>query len=1069
MKITYQDNKYRAMIKNDFSENSLELEAIKKVVELGEYKSFNGLEEEFGSEGSFGRNVTEEVILPFNLKNSLKKLNPDLPNEAIDSAFYKMSEGKSNLNMARGNAFFYSLLKDGVLVLFKDENGIEQEARVKIIDWNDTKNNEFLVVKQFKVSGEIYNRRPDLIIFLNGLPLVLIELKASHKNLINGFRDNITDYKNSIPQLFSYNALIVVSNGSESRIGSITSSWEHFSEWKKINDEGEKGIISLDTVIKGVFAPSKLLDIIENFILFMENKNGLTKIIARNHQYLGVNSTIESVKHRKKLAGRLGVFWHTQGSGKSFSMVFLTQKILRKLQGNWTFLIITDREDLDSQIYKNFADCGAVTETEVRARSRVGLKKLLSEDHRNIFAMIQKFSTENKGESFGKISDREDIIVITDEAHRSQYNVLAMNMRKALPNASFLAFTGTPLIKNDEKTKDVFGDYVSIYNFKQSVEDKATVKLYYENRIPELQIINDNLDDDVDAIIKEADLTEEQEERFSKTYVKTYELITRNDRLDKIAKDVVEHFMNRGFMGKAMYIAIDKATAVKMYDKVQEQWGNYMLLLEEQLIDSSCEHKEIIQGKLVYMQKTDMAVIVSSAQNEIEAIKSKGADITKHRVRMNKEDLDVKFKNSEDELRIVFVCAMWITGFDAPSVSTLYLDKILKDHSLMQTMARANRVWKDKPDGIIVDYIGIFGALQKALAIYGDSEMEGGEEDKAIEEKEKLVKILVDSSSDMAVFLQEKNIYIDEIIAEKEHFKQIRLVDQAVEKIVENEKSKESFFNLVGKLKVLLKAILPDVRAEKYLKKILIISIIAQKIIEISAALTAEQREEERQKIKELSQKVAALLDESISIDDYQIKDSKPLNLSEIDFDELKERFACGEKPQTTLESLKSTIKNKIKELMELNPTRESYLDRFEELIKNYNAGDINAEKFFLELVNLSRNLAEEENRHMRENLSQEELVIFDILTKPEPKLSKQEIEEVKAVAKELLEKLKREKLVVDWKKRQSTIAKVKNTIGDVCDKLPEAYDTGVFQNKCDNLYVYFYDNYSSSAHRFRG
>jgi type I restriction enzyme, R subunit len=1055
-------------IKQDhgLSENSLELEAIKKTLELGNYQSFNGLDEKLGSDGTFGRKTTEEVILPLNLKKSLQKLNPNLPNEAIDNAFYELIEGKSALNLAKANQFFYKLIKDGVVVSFKDNNGIEKQEAVKIIDWNDAKNNEFLIIQQFKVSGEIYNRRPDLIIFINGLPLVLIELKASHKNLINAFKDNITDYKNSVPQLFWYNALIVASNGSESKIGSVTSSWEHFSEWKKINDEGEKGIISLDTIIKGVFAPSRLLDIIENFILFMEGKGGLTKIIARNHQYLGVNNTIESVKNRKQLKGKLGVLWHTQGSGKSFSMVFFTQKILRKLQGNWTFLIVTDREDLDRQIYKNFANSGAVTEKGVRATSRVSLKKLLSEDHRNIFTMIQKFSTKEKGEVFEELSNREDVIVITDEAHRSQYNVLAMNMRKALPNASFIAFTGTPLMKGDEKTKDVFGEYVSIYNFKQSVEDGATVKLYYENRIPELQIINENLDDDIDKIIKDADLTDEQEERFSKTYVKTYELITRNDRLEKIGKDVVDHFMNRGFMGKAMYIAIDKATAVKMYDKVKKYWKIYIEDLEKQLSSCNPSHKKTIADKIKYMKETDMAVIVSSAQNEEETIGNKGADIRPHRIRMNKEtNLDGKFKDPDDKLRIVFVCAMWVTGFDAPSVSTLYLDKILKDHTLMQTIARANRVWKDKPDGMIVDYIGIFGALQKALAVYGDSKIEN-DDGSPIEDKEELVKMFVDASLNMDVFLKKRNIDIKNIIEEKDNFQKIGLVDVAVEKIVENKKSKEEFFNLTGRLKVLLKAVLPDVIAEKYLKQILVISIISQKITEISHPFTPEEREEEKRKIVELSQKVSDVLDDSISIDDYEIKDSKPFDLSQVNFEELKERFFGGDKQKTTLENLKSAVKKKIKQLMELNPTRESYSDKFEELINSYNSGDIDVEKFFLELVSFSRSLGEEENRHMRENLTQEELVIFDILTNPEPKLSKKEMEAVKEVAKELLETLKSEKLVIDWKKKQSTRAKVVNTIEEVCDKLPETYDSGIFKNKCDSLYVYFYDNYSSSEHK---
>ena len=1055
------------MAKHGFSEESLELEAINKVLALGGYESIDASSEAFGEDGIFGRKTPEEVVLPRRLKAALAKLNPDLPNEAIDNALYALCEGKAALSMVRANQDFYKLLKDGVLTTYKDDDGIEQQTTVKVIDWNAPAENDFLIVRQFKVSGEMYNCRADVVIFINGLPLVLIELKASHKHLINGFTDNVTHYKVAVPQLFWYNALIVVSNGSETRIGSITSDWEHFSEWRKINSEGEAGVISLDTVIKGVFEPSRLLDIIENFVLFMEVKGGVAKIIAKNHQYLGVNSTIESVKNRKKLEGKLGVFWHTQGSGKSFSMVFLTQKILRKLQGNWTFLIVTDREDLDSQIYKNFVASGAVTEKDVRATSRESLKKLLSEDHRNIFTMIQKFGTEAKGESFGKISDRDDIIVINDEAHRSQYNVLAMNMRKALPNASFLAFTGTPLMRGDEKTKDVFGNYVSVYNFKQSVEDKATVKLFYENRIPELQIINENLEEDINKIIADADLTDEQEERFAQKYVKTYELVTRDDRLEKIAQDVVEHFVNRGFMGKAMYIAIDKATAVKMYDKVQKHWKLYIEKLEKQLLTCDPSYRQTLIDKRQYMIDTDMAVIVSAAQNEVEALKKKGVDITPHRQRMNKEDLAEKFKATDDKLRLVFVCAMWITGFDAPSVSTLYLDKILKDHTLMQTMARANRVWKDKPDGMIIDYIGIFQQLQKALAIYGKAEVgDAGDAGDPIADKNELVRMLSQASLDTEAFLKKRGVSVETIFNEKDAFKRIKLVDDAVEQILENEKSKEDFFNLAGKLKALLGAVLPDVRAEQYLKQALAISIIAEKVRKISSPLSPEDEANERKKIEALSEKVARLLDESITIDDYEIKDSKPFDITQVDFDELKERFFSADSQKTTLERLKSSIKRKIKELLEMNGSRESYLEKFEELIDSYNAGDIDAEKLFLELVKLSRDLKEEESRHVRENLTEEELVIFDILTKPEPKLSKTEIEDVKKVAKELLDKLKKERLVFDWRKKQSTRAKVISTIEEVCDKLPEAYNTDIFKNKCNTIYVHLYDNYPNNQHR---
>ncbi|MDI6784928.1 MAG: HsdR family type I site-specific deoxyribonuclease, partial [bacterium] len=434
----------------------------------------------------------------------------------------------------------------------------------------------------------------------------------------------------------------------------------------------------------------------------------------------GIQTTASaSPRVREDGSNKLGVFWHTQGSGKSISMIFLAQKVLRKIPGNWTFVIITDRKELDKQIYDNFVHTGAVSETQTQADSSAHLRQLLMEDHRYVFTLIHKFRTET-GEKHPVLSTRSDIIVITDEAHRTQYDTLALNMRTALPNASFIAFTGTPLIVGEEKTRLVFGDYISIYNFKQSVDDKATVPLYYENRIPELQLTNENLNEDMQQMLEEAELDEEQEKKLEREFSREYHLITRKDRLETIARDIVVHFINRGFRGKAMVVCIDKATAVKMYDTVKKHWKAYIPVLQQELARETDETKQAeLSDKLCYMRETDMAVVVSQAQNEIDEMRKKGLDILPHRKRMVKEDLDTKFKDSEDKFRLVFVCAMWMTGFDAPACSTIYLDKPMRNHTLMQTIARANRVFRDKVNGLIVDYVGVFRDLQKALAIYG--------------------------------------------------------------------------------------------------------------------------------------------------------------------------------------------------------------------------------------------------------------------------------------------------------------------------------------------------------------
>ena len=590
----------------EYSEDELiEQNAIALFQQLG-WETANCYHEfDYNGKSTLGRENTGDVILVSRLLPVLKRLNPRLPSEAFTLAIEELSIDRSLLSPVQANHEVYKLLKNGVKVKITDKKGEEIPVEVKIIDWNNPKKNDYFLTSQFWITGEMYKRRADLVGFVNGIPLVFIELKAVHKNLQNAFNDNIRDYKYAIPQIFWYNAFILISNGTNSKIGTISAEWEHFSDWKKINKEGEEGVISLDTIIRGTCEPQHLQDIIENFSLFQEARGGLIKLVAKNHQYLGVNHAIEMLHEIKQKEGRLGVFWHTQGSGKSVSMVFFAQKVLRKIPGNWTFVIITDRIELDDQIYTNFTSVGAVTEKKAQAESSEHLKQLLGEDHRYVFTLIQKFRTEEL------LSERSDIIVITDEAHRSQYDTLALNMRKALPNASFLAFTGTPLINSEEKTREVFGDYVSIYNFKQSVDDKATVPLFYENRIPELQLTNKDLNEGMYEIIEQAELDENQEKKLQREFAHQYHLITRDDRLETIAEDIVKHFTGRGYQGKAMVISVDKATAVRMYDKVQKYWKRYIEKLTAALAVAPSAEFASQKQWVDYIKSTDMAVVVS--------------------------------------------------------------------------------------------------------------------------------------------------------------------------------------------------------------------------------------------------------------------------------------------------------------------------------------------------------------------------------------------------------------------------------------------------------------------------
>ena len=520
----------------------VEQPAIKLFESLG-WRTLDCYSEVFGEDGMLGRENRGEVILVRELRKALVKINPDCTANEIDSAVDEIVRDRSVMSPIAANEETYKLLREGVKVKADAED--EDFVTVRVIDWQLQSNNDFLLCSQLWVTGEIETRRPDLVGFVNGLPLVFIELKAAHRQLIDAYKDNLKDYKRVIPQLFDFNQIIILSNGVQSKVGTVSSQWEHFADWKKVERESEARVLSLETVIRGTCDKNRLLDLIENFILFTKAKE-TTKIVAKYHQYLGVNQALEGLKTIEEVQGRLGVYWHTQGSGKSYSMVFFCQKAFRKFPGNWTFVIVTDRKDLDEQIYKTFHSAGILQE-ECQAESASELKQLLSEDHRFVFTLIHKFRTD-VGEVYPELSDRKDVIVITDEAHRSQYSTLALNMRNALPHAGFLAFTGTPLLGtglDEAKTREVFGDYVSVYNFSDAVDDGATLPLYYENRVPEVNLNRDDLGNEIGEIIASADLSDESENRLEREFSSAYHIITRKERLEIIATDLVEHFMGR--------------------------------------------------------------------------------------------------------------------------------------------------------------------------------------------------------------------------------------------------------------------------------------------------------------------------------------------------------------------------------------------------------------------------------------------------------------------------------------------------------------------------------------------
>ena len=1030
------------------------------------WQTVSAQDETFGAGGAsatLGRETKGEVVLTSRLRAALERLNPSVPAEALSRAIDELTRDRSAMSLTAANREVYGLLKDGIAVSMADlENGGQKTERLRVIDWTNPAGNDFLLVSQFSVTGALYTCRPDLVGFVNGLPWVVIELKKPGVPSRAAFDENLTHYKDQIPALFVFNALMIASNGTDSRVGSLTADWERWVEWKRIEREDEPRRVSLEVMLRGTCQPARLLDLVENFTLFSEHKAALVKVLAQNHQFLGVNNAIASMlEARQRGHGRGGVFWQTQGSGKSFSMVFFAQKVLRTLPGNWTFVVVTDRVELDEQIAKTFKAVGAVGDaSDSHATSGSHLRELLAGNQRYVFTLVHKFQSPEV------LCERSDVIVLTDEAHRSQYDTLALNMRAALPHATFLAFTGTPLIAGEERTREVFGDYVSIYDFQQSIEDGATVPLFYENRTPELQLVNADLNDEIYALVEDAALDPEQEARLERELGRQYHLITRDDRLETVARDIVRHFLDRGFFGKAMVVSIDKATALRMYDKVRRFWAEETKSAEAELAELARRYvgdeqspeqarRDLRKSELVRrveaLTSTDMAVIVSPGQNEIAQMAALGLDIEPHRRRMNESQpgLDEKFKDTTDPLRLVFVCAMWLTGFDAPSCSTVYLDKPMRNHTLMQTIARANRVFPGKHSGVIVDYANVFASLEKALAIYG----KGGGGANPVRDKAELAEALRVAVAEATAFCAVKGVDLAGIEAlPPKGFARLQRVDDGVNALIGPDAVRRDFFGHERLVGTLYRAVKPDVAALSFIERVACLATLGDAI---RAKLNPNPPN-----IAGVMADINALLDESIT--GHEIRDAGPpaLDLSKINFEALAKRFKQSKHQNTDIEVLKAAVRARLEKMVDANRMRADFVEKFEALIESYNAGSRSIEELFLELVRLSNSLDEEAERHVRENLSEEELVIFDILTRPAPELSADERTEVKKVAKDLLGRLKA-LLVLSWRQKAAARSQIRLAIEDTLDGgLPRAYTPELYNQKCSAVFEHVYEKF---------
>ena len=1044
------------MTPHAYSEKSLVESATLEVLRSLGWSTQSADDEDFGVGATLGRGTPREVVLVARLRAALGKLNPGVPATAIDLALEDIVRDRVAMGSAAANREVHRLLTAGVEVTLKDpRTGDDEKQTLRVIDWEHPERNEFVAVQQLSLTGPLYTCIPDVTLFVNGVPLVVVELKRPGVAVRQGFDENLTSYKhpqNGVPQLFAYNALLIASNGTDSKVGSLTADWDRFFDWKRIESESEPRRVSLEVLLRGTCDKERLLDLVRNFSLFSEHKSGLAKILGQNHQFLGVNNAIKATLAARQAGhGRGGVFWQTQGSGKSYSMVFYAQKILRTVPGNWTFVVVTDRVELDEQIAKTFAACGAVEDTKkCHATSGAHLRQLLGENHRYVFTLIHKFQTSEM------LNDRRDVIVIVDEAHRSQYDQLAMNMRAALPNALFVAFTGTPLLAGEERTREVFGDYVSIYDFQQSVEDGATVPLFYENRTPELHLTNPALNDDLYDVIDEANLDDDSEARLQKLLGQRYHLITRDDRLDTIAKDIVQHFLGRGFQGKAMVVSIDKATALRMYTKVRREWDAEVArtqAIADLYATPEAERRAAFE-RLRRLKSVDMAVIVSPGQNEIEDMRKLGLDIVPHRKRIaeSQPPLDEKFKDPDDPLSLVFVCAMWLTGFDAPSCSTIYLDKPMRNHTLMQTIARANRVYPGKQSGLIVDYANVFESLERALAIYGTA----GATRTPVRDKDELVDELRAALADVDAFCASAGVQLGEIEAASQALTRLTLVGEATNTLLAPDERRKAFLAHARLAERLYAAIKPHKHASEFATRMSTVTALAERIRTATAPEEAD--------LSEVLARIGNVLDRSIAGAAIAKAGPPAVDLSRIDFKALAAKFKASHTKNLDIERLKAAIRAQLDRLIAVNETRVDFRVKFEELIESYNAGSMQIEQLFRELLELTRTLTDEEERHVRENLTEEELVVLDLLTRPGPDLTKDERDEVKKVARQLLARV-REVLTIDWQKTAQSRARVRVAIEEELDKgLPPAYTPETFMAKAGVVFQHVYEHYAMAA-----
>ncbi len=1041
----------------DYSENILVQEAAGNLLhdELGWDVVYAYNREVLGENGTLGRKDYKEILLKRDLRAALQKFNPWITPAQITEAIGTLEQRLSTASLMQINEEKYFLLRDGIPVTVRRPDGRTEPKRAMVIDFQNPTENRFLAVKEMKIHGDLYRRRTDIVGFVNGLPLLFVELKNTTVDVQNAYTDNYTDYLDTIPHLFYYNAFLMLSNGVEAKVGTLGSKYEFFHEWKRLSEQ-EAGSVALETMLRGICKKENFLDLFENFILYDHSGGRTAKILARNHQYLGVNEAVRAYAARKLNNGKLGVFWHTQGSGKSYSMVFLSQKIRRKFAGSPTIVVLTDRDELNKQISDTFENCGLLGKgtkaSQYIAASGADLEAKLRGNPSFIFTLIHKFNRSD----IEPIYPDHDILIMSDEAHRTQNGIFAENMMRMLPTASRIGFTGTPLLSNDNITARTFGGYISVYDFKRAVDDGATVPLYYENRGEKiLDLHNPEITDRILDAIEAADLDVDRQDKLEAEFAKEIHLLTAEPRLRSIARDFAGHYSDLWASGKAMFVCLNKVTCVRMYNYVQQYWQAEIEALEIQLKHATQQEAQELARRIQWMRETEMAVVISQDQNEIQTFKKWGLDILPHRAKMEKRELDKEFKDRDNPLRVVFVCAMWLTGFDVKCLSCLYLDKPLKAHTLMQTIARANRVAEGKSNGLIIDYIGIVKALRKALADYTANQ--GGGNVNPTVDKEQLIARIREVIEKTRSFLFEQDFDLQTLIDARDFDKTAVLLN-ACNAVCGSMETRKSFTTLASEL----------IRLVKYTDRDDLDAYERQQYEAVAAIYAQLQKKRKHVDTTDLMVQINGIINDYVQIEaaEQGITASRQFDISGIDFELLQREFAKSKRKNLVMRDLEALIQERIASLLFSNPSRINYYEQYQKIIEAYNQEQDRSaiEKTFMDLMDLAQSMSQEQQRYVREGFSSdEELSVYDMLFRDD--LSKADIKKIKEVAVSLLAKVKEKISQLDhWTDKQETRAMVDVLIRDTLLELPESYSDESITYYRQQIYEYVYTRYPDVA-----